>query len=262
MSLSQTEHAALTQIFEAQPDLDRWRLRTQNVEQPQTDSELALDDEIFPQMAISQYVRLSLASSGEHLRLALDALRAKQLYPSSHYTVLRGALVGASQVVWILCPSDREERRERGLSAIAEMYAQMGKYYNSLDDLPEADQQRLKDQKVWLKDRRDGVAAVRKRTEALILTNVIQIAAKEAFTSPSHHEAIPRIWREMSSDAHVLCWSVFQRSSFGPTDPQTGISEVQATGSLENLAKAFLPSYRMLKHGWSLYDRRCKQLDD
>lgn len=262
MSLSQTERAALTQIFEAEPDLERWRLRTQNVEEPQSYSDLALDDEIFPQMAISQLVRWSLASSGEHLRLALDALRAKQLYPSSHYTVLRGALVGASQGVWILCPSDREERRERGLSAIAEMYTQMGKYYNSLEDLTESDRHRLDDQKVWLKDRKDGVAAVRKRAEALTLTNVIQIAAKEVFPSPSHHEAVRRLWREMSSDAHVLGWSLFQRSSFGTTDPRTGIGEAQAIGSLADLAEAFLPSYRILKHGWSLYDRRCEQLDD
>lgn len=260
MSLSQADHAALSQIFEAEPDLNRWRLRAQDVEEPQSNSDLAIDDEIFPHMAISQLVRMSLVFSGEHLRLALDALRAKQLYPSSHFTVLRGALVGASQGVWILYPGDREERRERGLSVIAEMYTQMGRYYNSLEGLSEADRQRIDDQKDWLHDRKDGVAAVRKRTAVLNLTDVIQIAAQETFNSPGHHEAVRRLWREMSADAHVLGWSVFQRSSFGLPDPRTGIGEAQAPGSLEHLAEAFLPSYRILKHGWSLYDRRCEQL--
>lgn len=259
MSLSQADRAALTQIFEAEPDLDRWRLRAQTVEEPQSSSDLAIDDEIFPQMAISQLIRISLVSSGEHLRLALEALRAKQLYPSSHFTVLRGALVGASQGVWILCPGDREERRERGLSVIAEMYTQMGKYYNSLEGLSEADQQRLADQKVWLNNRKNGVAAVRKRTADLNLTDVIQKAAQETFTSSGQREAVRRLWREMSADAHVLGWSVFQRSSFGPPDPLTGIGEGQAPGSLKHLAEAFLPSYLILKHGWSLYDRRCGQ---
>lgn len=260
MSLSQAEHAAFTQIFEAAPDLDLWHLRVQTVEEPQNGSDLAIDDENFPYMEISQLVRMSLAFSGEHLRLALDALRAKQLYASSHFTVLRGALVGASQGVWILCPGDREERRERGLSVISEMYTQLGKYYNSLEGLSDADQKWLDDQKGWLNDRKDDVAAVRKRTADLNLTNVIQKAAQETFTSSGHQEAVRRLWREMSADAHVLGWSVFQRSSFGPPDPLTGIGEGQAPGSLKHLAEAFLPSYRLLKHGWSLYDRRCEQL--
>jgi hypothetical protein len=97
MSLSQADRAALTQMLATQPDLDRWRLRAQTVEEPESGSDLALDDKVFPHMAVSQLVRMSLVLSGEHLRLALDALQAKQLYPSSHFTVLRGALVGASQ---------------------------------------------------------------------------------------------------------------------------------------------------------------------
>ena len=96
MSLSQADRAALTPILEAQPDLDRWRLRAKTVEEPESRSDLALDDKIFPHMAISQLARMSLVFSGEHLRLALDAVHAKQLYPSSHFTVLRGASWGSS----------------------------------------------------------------------------------------------------------------------------------------------------------------------
>ena len=119
-------------MLDSAPDLDRWRLRAHNVEVPESGSDLALDDKIVPHMAIGQLARMSLVLSGEHLRLALDAVRAKQLYPSSHFTVLRGALVGASQGVWILSPVDRDKRRERGLTVLAEMYNQMGKYYDSL----------------------------------------------------------------------------------------------------------------------------------
>lgn len=86
MSLSQADRAALAQIFEVEPDLDRWRLRAQTIEEPQRGSDLAIDDQVFPYMAISQIVPMSLVFSGEHLRLALDALRAGQLYPLSHFT--------------------------------------------------------------------------------------------------------------------------------------------------------------------------------
>ena len=48
MPLSQADRAALSQILETQPDLDRWRLRAQTVEEPEIGSDLALDDKIFP----------------------------------------------------------------------------------------------------------------------------------------------------------------------------------------------------------------------
>jgi pentatricopeptide repeat protein len=259
MSLSEADRAALSGMLEAQPDLDRWRLRAQRVEEPESGSDLALDDKVFPHMAISQLARMSLVLSGEHLRLALDALRAKQLYPSSHFTVLRGALVGAAQGVWILSPADRAERRERGLTVLAEMYSQMGKYYDSLAGLSQDDLEKLDDQKDWLSDRKAGVAAVRTGRADLNLTVVIREAAEDAFARAGHHEAARRLWREMSADAHVLGWSVFQRSSFGPPDRRTGIGEGRAPGSPGHIAEAFLASYRILKHGWSLFDRRCEQ---
>ena len=68
MTLSRAERAALTQMFNTEPDLDRWRLRAHKVEEPESASDLALDDKIFPHMAISQLARMSLVLSGEHLR--------------------------------------------------------------------------------------------------------------------------------------------------------------------------------------------------
>lgn len=258
MSLSPADHAALTQVLDSAPDLDRWRLRAHDVEVPERGSDLALDDTISPHMAISQLARMSLVLSGEHLRLALDAVRANQLYPSSHFTVLRGALVGASQGVWILSPDDRDERRERGLTVLTEMYKQMGKYYDSLSQLSQDDQQKLDDQKIWLCDRNTGVAAARTGRAELNLTEVIRAAAEDTFDRIGHHEAVRRLWREMSADAHVLGWSLFQRSLFDTPDRRTGIGEVRALGSPSHFAEAFLASYRILKHGWSLFDLRCE----
>lgn len=237
MPLSQADRAALTQMLETQPDLDRWRLRAQTAEEPEIGSDLALDDKIYPHMAISQLARMSLVLSGEHLRLALDAVNAKQLYPSSHFTVLRGALVGASQGVWILSPDDRGERRERGLAVLAEMYSQMGKYYDSLDGLSQDDQEKLDDQKDWLSGRKAGVTAVRTSGACLNLTEVIRASAENAFASAGHREAVRRLWREMSADAHVLGWSVFQRSSFGPPDRRTGIGQGKAPEAQDTLPR-------------------------
>ena len=260
MALTESERAALAQMFDTAPDLDRWRLRAHRVEEPDRGSDLAIDDEIFPHMAISQLARMSLVLAGEHLRLALDAIKAKQLYPSSHFTVLRGALVGASQAVWILGPADRGQRRERALMVLTEMYAQMDKYYRFLAGtrLDGADRASLEDQRSWLSERQTGVAAIRTGRESLNLTQVIGAASDHAFANDATREAVRRLWREMSADAHVLGWSLFQRTSFGPPDRRTGIGEGRAPGSPEHVAEPFLASYRLLRCGWSLFDRRCE----
>jgi hypothetical protein len=90
MAMTEAQRTALTQMLDTTADLDRWRLRAHRVEVSEPGSDLALDDEIVQRMEISQSARHSLVAAGEHLRLALDAINAKQLYPSSHFTVLRG----------------------------------------------------------------------------------------------------------------------------------------------------------------------------
>ncbi|MCC2309313.1 hypothetical protein [Cellulomonas chengniuliangii] len=260
MALTESERASLAQMLNTAPDLDGWRLRAHRVEEPERGSDLAVDDKIFPHIAISQLARMSLVLAGEHLRLALDAIKAKQLYPSSHFTVLRGALVGASQAVWILGPEDRGLRRERALTVLTEMYAQMGKYYGFLADtrLDGTDRASLDDQRSWLSVRQNGVAAIRTGKASLNLTDVIGAASDHAFANAASREAVRRLWREMSADAHVLGWSLFQRTSFGPPDRRTGIGEGRAPGSPEHVAEPFLASYRLLRCGWSLFDRRCE----
>ena len=71
----------------------------------------------------------------------------------------------------------------------------------------------------WLSDRKAGVTVLRTGWADLNLTDVVRASVVDAFASPHHQEAVRRLWREMSADAHALGWSVFQRSSFGaPTD--------------------------------------------
>lgn len=257
MPLTEAEHAALASILDTQRHLERWRLRAHQIEVPETGSELAKDNLVFPYFPISELARISLVVSGENLRLALDAIRARQLYPSAHFTVIRGALVGASQAVWILGPAKSEERRERGLVMLAEMYTELDKYYGSLRGLAEGNRERLGAQQAWLKERRDGVAAARGTRRQHNLTEMIGASADEVF-SGEEREAVRRMWREMSSDAHVLGWSLFQRSIFADPDRRTGLGEGRALGSPRHIAEAFLASFRILKRGWSLFDRRCE----
>ena len=140
------------------------------------------------------------------------------------------------------------------------MYEQMGKYYAFLDSTPldDENQAALNEQQVWLSQRRADVASKRITKASLKLTEVIGTAADHAFVDSKSREAIRRMWREMSADAHVLGWSLFQRTTFSQPDRRTGIGEGTAPGSPEHVAEAFLGSYQMLRRGWSIYDRRCE----
>jgi len=92
----------------------------------------------------------------------------------------------------------------------------------------------------------------------LNLTEVIGAAVDTTFPDRRSRGALRGLWREMSADAHVLGWSLFQRAAFGPADRRTGIGEGKAGGVPELVAEPFFGSYRVLKRGWSLFDERCE----
>lgn len=64
MAFTESERAALTQMRDTAPNLDRWRIRAHRLEVPERGSDLAIDDAIFPHMAISQLARMSLVPVG------------------------------------------------------------------------------------------------------------------------------------------------------------------------------------------------------
>ena len=257
------DRAYLERILSCEGQLDRWRLRVQRIEHPERGSDLAGDDRAFPFHRVSEVARASLAISGENLRMAIDAIRRQNLYPSAHFTSLRSALVGACQAVWILAPDDEATRTDRGLRVTDEMYVQSAKYHRATQelapDLTEADLAALVDQLTWISGRRQQLATARTSRSALNLTvDVIPSAANIVYPDPRRRAEVSLLWRQMSSDAHVLGWSMFMRSEYGPTDCVSGLTELAAGGSPKSIAQPFVASFEILRAGWSLYDRRCE----
>lgn len=260
--ISDEDRAYLDAILECEPDLDRWRLRVQRIEPLERGSDLMADDSVFPNHRISEVVRASLAISGENLRLAADAIHRGNLYPSAHFTALRGAIVGACQAVWILAPDDALTRRNRGLSVIDEAYRRSAQFHDSTKkhapNLSASDVAALDSQLAWISTRRQQVAQVRTATIPLNLTDVIPTAAADVYQDPVRRAEVRLLWMQLSADAHVLGWSMFMRSEPGTTDRLTGLTEFAAGGSFRLVAQPFVASYQILRQGWSLYDRRCE----
>jgi hypothetical protein len=250
----------LQAISSTYASLDGWHARgTRQAEEPQQGSELFEDDKLWHWDPISEVARLSLALSVEHLRLIRVMLDARQLFPSAPHTTLRGALVGSAQAVWVLGPEDRPTRTTRGLTVVAEEYAQLAKFYREADRLEPATIP--SSQWAWLDDRTNALRAVRgPGAPELNQTEMIAAALGIAFPSnPDKRISGQLMWRQMSADAHVLGWAVAQRTKL-VTPPRKGkdLAVLAAPGSLEHLAEPFLCAFELARCGWSLFDRRCE----
>jgi hypothetical protein len=260
----------LTIVRDAQPELDGWRQRAGRMppEEPERDSDLARDDKMFVHHRISEVVRFSLASAGEHLRLVWDGLNQGHLYATAQYTAVRGALVGAAQAVWITEPDDPSTRQRRGHVVIADMYQNLRKYHRCTLDLARQlgftpdDEQRVNEQIAWIESRELTLKAVQPAPMKLNLTDVLKDIAPIVFPNDQKHQAHLRLaWKQLSSDTHVLMWSVAQRTDFttaGPPDRASGLSVGIAGGDPTQLVVWYELIMRALRRGWNLFDRRCE----
>lgn len=255
---------------DALPDLRRWQQRAKQLERPEPGSDLAEDDSAFSYQPISETVRLSLISAGEHLRLVWDGLELKNYYTMSQYSAVRTAIVGAAQAVWVLAPNEPTTRRERGYIAITDTYVQLRKYHElvlrqatelqRLQLTPEREA-KLRDQIAWVESREAAVRALRTGQAMLNVAAFIEAAAPEIFPGDEFRQAgLRQAWNILSSDAHVLSWSLAMRTTFAtPADNLTGLSTGAADGrSLGGLAAWFSLAMHSLRRGWSLFDRRCE----
>ena len=257
----------LTVFRDASADLDRWRQRIQQLERPEPGSDLDQDDAVFPYHLISETVRTSLASAGEHLRLVCDGLKCGNIYNASQYSAVRAAIVGAAQAVWIVAPDDPAKRRERGHTVITENYVQLRKYHELTLrwarqlQLSSEDQEQLREEIAWVQSREDAVRAVRSSRAELKGVTFIESAAPVIFPGDEYRQAgLRRSWNVLSSDAHVLMWSLAQRTTFvSPPNKRSVLSTGTANGhTVGDLAGWFSLALHSLRCGWSLFDRRCE----
>lgn len=263
--MSDRDSAALRSIEPTYPALDGWRARSRSPERPERGSELDVDARIWRWHPPYEVARQSLIAAVQHLNLARTAIGALEVYPTSHFTVLRGALVGAAQGVWLLAPDDALERQQRALRVIDEWYRRRAQYNNTIDPagLSDTDRAKLRDQTDHIEERRRQARRLWNRTdtlkadEMLNLTRVITWASGETFTDPAQQSDVMLLWNLMSGDAHALGWSLTVRGREWVKD-RDGLGVAAASGDLLDVAQPYVASFRLLKRGWSLFDRRAE----
>jgi hypothetical protein len=259
---------ALQSMRDTYPDLDRWRARSAQIEEPQTGSELHGDAQIWPGFPPHQVARVALVSAVQHLNLVRASVEAKELFPIAMPTALRGALLGAARGVWLLAPDLRHDRQQRGLRTVHEVHRRYLQYLES--NPPGVDAAELATAIDQVRRRRDAVRQLWSASSDLTAsqapteTNIVDTAAEVAFQGTLQQDSLKGMWRTHSGDAHGLPWPMFTRSSTQavPAGRVAGypdrMAEYTSGGDLWEIAESFSACFRLARRGWSLFDQRCE----
>ena len=236
---------------------------------PLLGAQLRADDDEWPHLALSQLAKAGLDVAAEHLFTIRTLVEAGQVLPIAFRSILRKALVGSTQAVWLLESDDLEERTRRHRVLVNEMYRRHGAYLKALltsDDHSDvvAHENTIK-LHAHITKRHSQIGTLRTfadETETWEDTRAIEQAARAAFIKDPNVDQLvleARLeWMAGSGAAHGLVWPLFGTAGtrvLGPADKQ-GRAVIEAGGSYARVLNACLLAYWMTAAGWKLLRRR------
>lgn len=236
---------------------------------PLVGAQLRADDDEWPHLALSQLAKAGLDVAAEHLFTIRTLVDSGQVLPIAFRSVLRTALVGSTQAVWLLQSDDLDERVRRHRVLVNEMYRRHGGYLKTLlmsDDHSDAEShENTRDLYEHITKRHNQIGTLRTfadETETWEDTRAIEQAARAAFIKEPNVDQLvveARLeWMAGSGAAHGLVWPLFGTAGtrvLGPADKQ-GRAVIEAGGSYARVLNAYLLAYWMTAAGWKLLRRR------
>ena len=249
---NELQEALLVAIEGTYGRIENWRETFATIRLPYDSSPLARDDQRWPLYSVSTAAWTSMASAYDHLDLIRLTIESRRLFPTAQFSVLRGALVAASQAAWLLAPSDSEERVRRGLQVAAEYYRHMRKWAVEADEsalIMSRTTASIEEQIASMDESIEAIKRISPSLPQLSLTeSVIPEAAVAAFDD-SHRSQALHWWRTFGGDAHVLGWQ-WNTRDFTDTKSDGVMANRQVGGSLNDVGTPYLYTVALLK--WAL----------
>lgn len=237
--------------------------------EPNVGAELRPDDEEWPYLATSQLSKSGLDVAAEHLFAVITLIDAQQVLPLAFRSILRTALVGSTQAVWLLAPDDRSERTKRLRTLVAEMYHRHEPYLDGLLTLnelmgepPHRNTMKVRDH---VRERAEQMRMLRTLAQERAKwndTDAIEKAARAAFSTQANVEVLVQEalleWKAGSGVSHGLVWPLLGSAGTRTTGPvdKHGRRVIEARGSLVRVENAYKLAYWMTDAGWKLLRRR------
>lgn len=246
-----------------------WRPLLLDPPTPEPGSSLAKDDETFPPMPCSQLAWWGLAVAVEHLdaglRLLADqAARGGPYFSDANYTVLRAALLGASQAAVLLLPTNREVRTTYGLQLAHEEFrraANLREHLRDHDGLPEGARTAAAEEK-YLKSLRGpqqrAAAALdaRKARRSFPDTDLVEVAAGLVHTrgqdAPLLRFGQEMEWRLGSGAAHGQLLVSMHRAGGHRTEGNLA----KFAGNYDDIAQTAARISLIASEAWRAWDLR------
>lgn len=256
------------------PLVKGWAKRTRTVPQtPAAGSSLAKDDTFFSPQPPSQLAYAGMVTATEHLDLFRIAfLASRALYPSAYFTLLRSALMGSAQAIWVLRASPRTKRVENALRLVRDDLKQRKGMLQEppatidLDaDEFEGERDNLAEWLVWVQDAAERIELDRSAVPRwqLSMTDVIKKAGELVHHGGEDDAEIQYgtllLWRMQSGHAHgtpsarltqIKPEEIIQRSD--------GTNWAKATTSMADVGAAASAAVMLLAEAWKTYDTRCR----
>jgi hypothetical protein len=236
---------------------------------PTVGSQLRADDDAWPYMSISQLSKVGLDVAAEHLHASRVLIDAGELLPFAHRSLLRTALVGAAQTVWLLAADDGAERTRRHRVLLATVYNRHRQYLgglltlNALQGEPhDTNTQLVHDHIIGRKNELDTQRAQQGEKANWNDTEAIKEAARACWAkSPKVDVLVQEAlleWQAGSGASHGLVWSALgQAGTSLVTGPDAqGLAVTSAGGSHRRIANAYMLAYCLTSYGWELLRKR------
>ena len=244
----------------------QWQARAQSaVTVPEAGSSLRGDDDATHPYELSHAVHDALVSAADHL----DALRAlvadaHVVHARTPFTLMRAALENSATAVWLLGPSNRDERILRRLRL----------QWVDSRDLEKATlrigQQPPLSQDGW-KAKLEAVAHARGMTNKQVasitrdrptFTSIVETAGNEAQADDLTGDVSLVCWMVASGIAHARLWAalsaVLDRTNVPGASP--GATAMRLSASDKALAVIGGVTAPMTRAGWRLLDERSRDL--
>lgn len=170
------------------PTLDEWGVDLESAIVPGQGSPLAVDDTDWVPVPVSQVAVMGLGSARDHLQAVRVLIEAGQLFPGAQSTLIRGAIVGGAQAVWVLAPEDPATRIDRARMLAEHMHVEHRKYLDVLRRIPPEPNMNTELVAEHVRHRQDELRALRRgdgQRASLNTTEMVKTAAFAAFSDPN-----------------------------------------------------------------------------
>lgn len=253
--LDQLDAEARWHVSRVYPEVVAWNERLVRDYRPDPCSDLARDDEAVPGMWVSQIARLSLATGSLHL---LDAMRhLTEFGPSlwSLQSLLRTAVWGGAQAVWLLNPDDSETRVANAKRVHYYSQDNNRMWLNTFDGsaATTSDPASLNRAKVEVADTLKALGKQPTINQLQVVTDVARLVFSD---QPEAAVECERGWRAMGAVAHALPWELGTRSTSHVLSRTAGARTERTTARWAEAAADLGFAHEFLGRGWRLLDGR------